>query len=137
MKPTTQDLEKDSAQVSSALVRGLEILRSFTPHDLSLGNQELIDRTGLPKATVSRMTATLVNLGYLDYDEMLGRYRIGPATIALGYSGLSANVVVHIAMPLMRKLAEKPASRWLWAFGNSRRWFTSPMRAPKILFPCA
>ncbi len=38
---------------------------------------------------------------------MLGRYRIGPATIALGYSGLSANVVVHIAMPLMRKLAEK------------------------------
>lgn len=107
MKPTTQDLEKNSAQVSSALVRGLEILRSFTPHDLSLGNQELIDRTGLPKATVSRMTATLVNLGYLDYDEMLGRYRIGPATIALGYSGLSANVVVHIAMPLMRKLAEK------------------------------
>ncbi|ERI14521.1 IclR family transcriptional regulator [Ochrobactrum sp. EGD-AQ16] len=101
------DLDKDSAQVSSALVRGLEILRSFTPNDISLGNQELIDRTGLPKATVSRLTLTLVNLGYLNYDENLGRYSIGPATIALGYSGLSANAVVYMAMPLMRKLAEK------------------------------
>lgn len=106
-KPSSLDLDKDSAQVSSALVRGLEILRSFTPNDISLGNQELIDRTGLPKATVSRLTLTLVNLGYLNYDENLGRYSIGPATIALGYSGLSANAVVYMAMPLMRKLAEK------------------------------
>lgn len=106
-KPSSLDLDKDSAQVSSALVRGLEILRSFTPNDISLGNQELIDRTGLPKATVSRLTLTLVNLGYLNYDETLGRYSIGPATIALGYSGLSANAVVYMAMPLMRKLAEK------------------------------
>ncbi|MBC2887090.1 IclR family transcriptional regulator [Ochrobactrum sp. CM-21-5] len=106
-KPSPQDAEKDSAQVSSALVRGLEILRSFTPQDVSLGNQELIDRTGLPKATISRLTYTLVNLGYLNYDENLGRYSIGPATIALGYSGLSSNAVVYMAMPLMRKLAEK------------------------------
>lgn len=106
-QPSSLDLDKDSAQVSSALVRGLEILRSFTPNDISLGNQELIDRTGLPKATVSRLTLTLVNLGYLNYDETLGRYSIGPATIALGYSGLSANAVVYMAMPLMRKLAEK------------------------------
>ncbi len=106
-KPSSLDLDKDSAQVSSALVRGLEILRSFTPNDISLGNQDLIDRTGLPKATVSRLTLTLVNLGYLNYDENLGRYSIGPATISLGYSGLSANAVVYMAMPLMRKLAEK------------------------------
>ncbi|KAA9368830.1 IclR family transcriptional regulator [Ochrobactrum quorumnocens] len=106
-KPSSVDLDKDSAQVSSALVRGLEILRSFTPNDISLGNQELIDRTGLPKATISRLTLTLVNLGYLNYDDNLGRYSIGPATISLGYSGLSSNAVVYMAMPLMRKLAEK------------------------------
>ncbi|MFC7067267.1 IclR family transcriptional regulator [Brucella rhizosphaerae] len=106
-KHSSVDLDKDSAQVSSALVRGLEILRSFTPNDISLGNQELIDRTGLPKATISRLTLTLVNLGYLNYDDNLGRYSIGPATISLGYSGLSSNAVVYMAMPLMRRLAEK------------------------------
>jgi DNA-binding IclR family transcriptional regulator len=86
-KPSSVDVDKDSAQVSSALVRGLEILRSFTPNDISLGNQELIDRTGLPKATISRLTLTLVNLGYLNYDDNLGRYSIGPANYLAGLFG--------------------------------------------------
>lgn len=104
-KPIAVPSEKDTAQHSSALMRGLQILRAFTPTDASLGNQELIDRTGLPKATVSRLTFTLVSLGYLIYDDVLGRYRIGPATVSLGYSGLSGNAVIYMAKPLMQILA--------------------------------
>ena len=104
-KPITAPTEKDVGQHASALVRGLQILRAFTPADFSLGNQELIDRTGLPKATVSRLTYTLASLGYLIYDPALGRYSIGPATISLGYSGLSTSAVIYMAKPLMQALA--------------------------------
>lgn len=97
----------DAGNPAASLTRGLEILRAFTANDSTLGNQELIDRTGLPKATVSRLTATLVALGYLHYDNQLGRYSIGPATVSLGYSALSSSAVVHIARPLMQELADK------------------------------
>ena len=51
----------------TALARGLEILRCFGPSDEYLGNAELAKRTSIPRPTVSRMTATLTQLGYLRY----------------------------------------------------------------------
>jgi DNA-binding IclR family transcriptional regulator len=92
---------------STALVRGLQILRAFGPEDRSLGNLELIERTGLPKSTVSRLTYTLASLGYLDYNEVLGRYSLGSATVALGYSALSSNAVIHASQSLMRDIASE------------------------------
>ncbi|MDL2425343.1 helix-turn-helix domain-containing protein, partial [Pseudomonas sp. BAgro211] len=50
-----------------ALARGLDVLRAFTHGSVVLGNQEISRITGLPKATVSRMTYTLTQLGYLCY----------------------------------------------------------------------
>lgn len=104
-KPIPAPTGEDQGQHASALVRGLQILRAFTPADSSLGNQELIERTGLPKATISRLTYTLVGLGYLVYDPVLGRYSIGPGTVSLGYSGLSSSAVIYMAKPLMQELA--------------------------------
>ncbi|MBE7158937.1 MAG: helix-turn-helix domain-containing protein, partial [Rhodospirillales bacterium] len=43
-----------------SLERGIEILRAFRPGSELLGNGELVERTGLPKATVSRLVQTLV-----------------------------------------------------------------------------
>jgi DNA-binding IclR family transcriptional regulator len=105
-RPTEGD-GAEGATYAASLTRGLEILRAFSARDTTLGNQELIERTGLPKATVSRLTYTLVGLGYLHYDETLGRYSIGPATVSLGYSALSSSAVVHMARPLMQELADK------------------------------
>ncbi|WP_246688607.1 MULTISPECIES: IclR family transcriptional regulator [unclassified Mesorhizobium] len=97
----------ESEGFSTSLVRGLQVLRSFRPGDASLGNLELMARTGLPKATVSRLTYTLAGLGYLVYDETLGRYSLGAATISLGYTALSSNAIVHVSRPLMQALADK------------------------------
>lgn len=105
-KMSDEGVEPVSKTVAS-LSRGLEILRAFTATDATLSNQELLDRTGLPKATVSRLTASLVSLGYLHYDHALARYSIGPATISLGYSALSSNPVIHTARPLMQELADE------------------------------
>lgn len=106
-KPTDGSTGLDASSSAASLTRGLDILRAFTINDATLGNQDLIERTGLPKATVSRLTSTLVGLGYLHYDDMLGRYSIGPATVSLGYSALSSSAVVHMAMPLMQAVADK------------------------------
>lgn len=106
-KPTDPYGGSDNAGLAGSLTRGLAILRAFTPDDATLGNQDLIERTGLPKATVSRLTFSLVGLGYLHYNEVLGRYSVGPATVALGYSALSGSTLVHMARPLMQELADK------------------------------
>lgn len=105
-KATVERGGEEEGNFSAALTRGLRILRAFTAEDASLGNQDFIERTGLPKATISRLTYTLVGLGYLTYDESLGRYSIGPATVSLGYSALSSSPVVHTARPLMQELAD-------------------------------
>ncbi len=48
-----------------ALARGLDVLRCFRARDGFLTNQEIAERTGLPKPTVTRLTYTLCQLGYL------------------------------------------------------------------------
>jgi len=90
----------------AALARGLDILRVFTPSDGLLGNQEIAQRTGLPKATVSRLTYTLRQLGYLDYTERLGKYQLATGVLALGYSMLSSMGIRQIARPYMQELAD-------------------------------
>lgn len=89
----------------TALARGLDVLSCFRSRDKLLGNQELARRCGLPKSTVSRLTYTLTRLGYLDYDEDTGRYRLGTATLALGSTMLARMDVRERARPLMQELA--------------------------------
>lgn len=56
-------------QFVTALARGLEVLRSFEPGDRHLGNQDIAERSGLPKPTVSRQTYTLSRMGFLHHDK--------------------------------------------------------------------
>jgi DNA-binding IclR family transcriptional regulator len=90
----------------TALARGLEVLRAFTPTEGLLGNGELVERTGLPKPTVSRLTYTLTKLGYLAYVERLGKYQLAPAALALGYSALANMRIRQIARGYMQELAD-------------------------------
>ena len=94
-------------QFVTALARGLDILRAFRPEDGPLGNQELAKRTGLPKPTISRLTYTLTQLGYLNYDRKLGVYSLGGGVLALGYVALAHLDVRRVARPLMQDLADE------------------------------
>jgi DNA-binding IclR family transcriptional regulator len=93
-------------QFVAALARGLEILRVFRPGDGPLGNQDIAQRTGLPKPTVSRLTYTLMKLGHLVYLERLGKYQIGPAVLALGHLALGNLRVRQVARPHLQALAD-------------------------------
>lgn len=90
----------------TALARGLELLRCFRTGETMLGNQDFVRRTGFPKATVSRLAGTLVQLGYLRYDDSLGKYALDAGVLALGYAYLSASGVVALARPHMLAFAQ-------------------------------
>lgn len=88
----------------AALARGLELLRCFSAQAPVLANGELAERAGLPKSTVSRLTRTLVDLGYLRQD---GRaYRVGPSVLALGYAALANLRLRDLARPHMQAFAD-------------------------------
>lgn len=98
--------EETDRKFIEALARGLDVLRAFKPGDGFLGNQELAQRTGLPKSSISRFTYTLTKLGYLTYSERLEKYQLGSGVLALGYAYVSNLAIRQIARPLMQELAE-------------------------------
>lgn len=97
---------EDARKFVGALARGLEVLSCFHPSDRYLGNQDISKRTMLPKSTVSRLTFTLAELGYLNYSKTNNKYSLGNAVIGLGYAKLAQMDIRRISRPLMQALAE-------------------------------
>ncbi len=97
----------ERVEFNRAAGRGLDILTAFTAGDQFLGNAEIAHRTGIPRSTVSRITATLTDLGYLNYADQLGKYEIGPRVLALSHSLMSKLRVHTTARPLMDQLARE------------------------------
>lgn len=104
--PSATPKIKEDRHFVTALARGLEVLRCFRSSDKMLSNQELARRCNLPKSTISRLTYTLTKLGFLDYVEETGRYRLGSATLSLGSTMLARMDVRQVARPLMQDLAD-------------------------------
>ena len=103
--------EDDRGQVDRqfivALARGIDVLGAFRPRDGALGNSELSERTGIPAATVSRITHTLSKLGYLNFNPRFETYELGGGALALGYVALAKMSVRKVARPLMQELADQ------------------------------
>lgn len=99
------DEAENDRQYVKALARGLKVLHAFRPEDRALGNAELARRTGFPKPTVSRLTFTLLSMGYLSLDEDTGRYSLHPHVLSLGYPILRRLSVRETARPMMQELA--------------------------------
>jgi DNA-binding IclR family transcriptional regulator len=90
-----------------SLERGVSLLRAFRPGSELLGNGELSERTGLSRATVSRLTQTLVGAGYLEYDPAHRAYRLAAAVLSLGHAMRTGSSVLRVATPPMRTLARR------------------------------
>ena len=95
-----------SPHFNIALARGVAVLRAFEIDDQFLGNTEISQRTGVPKPTVSRLTHTLTELGYLSYREEVGKYELAPGILGLAYPYLANMPVPAIARPFMNELAK-------------------------------
>jgi len=96
----------EDRQFVKSLARGFKVLRAFRAEDRGLTNAELARRTGFPKPTVSRLTFTLLSLGYLHLDDDTGRYFLHPHVLTLGYPVLRQLSIRELARPLMQELAD-------------------------------
>lgn len=67
----------------------------------------LVRRTGLPKATVSRLTTTLISVGYLRRVGGGRQFELSAGALSIGHAYLEANPVTRIVNPIMQKLADK------------------------------
>lgn len=91
----------------TALARGFEVIRAFEKNPGALGNSELSIITGIPKATISRLTYTLIQLGYLRQTAADGKYELSPSILALSHPLLANLKVRHSAHAPMQQLANR------------------------------
>lgn len=91
---------------STTLAHGLELLCSFRVGEPVLSNRQFAERTGLSKATVSRLTYTLAEIGFLKLDLELRKYRLGAAALSVSYPLLASLRIRQIARSMMRDLAD-------------------------------
>ncbi len=106
IKTPRSEAEEDRRFVT-ALARGLDVLRCFQRSEQWLPNQEIARRTGLPKATVSRLAYTLTTLGYLEHSPEREMYALGLPVLGLGFKVLSHFELGRIVRPFMQALADE------------------------------
>ncbi|MGM8899317.1 MULTISPECIES: IclR family transcriptional regulator [unclassified Psychrobacter] len=106
LEPIAEMKDKNDRQFVTALARGLELLRCFTPQRPYLGNQDLSQMTGLPKGTITRLTYTLVKLGYLKQSTNSSKYQLSAGVLGFGYTMMANISINNLVTPYMEELAD-------------------------------
>lgn len=88
---------------ANTLARGLSVLRAFRISDDGLSHSQIVERTGLSPATITRLTYTLKELGYLSQNGNL--LRLGPAALALASVAQMSASFLDLANGPMQELA--------------------------------
>ena len=91
------------------ITRGMQVLRAFRSHRATLGNAELVRVTGLPKATVSRLTGTLVQMGFLRHPPGSREFELAAGALSIGHVFVASNDLLQAAEVCMQELADKLA----------------------------
>ena len=86
--------------------RGMQVLRAFRSDRTPLSNAEIVRRTGLPKATVSRLTSTLMQLGFLRHVPEGRAFELGNAALGIGHAYIVGSELAALANPLLQDLAD-------------------------------
>jgi len=106
---------------ANTLARGLSILSAFQAGDDGLSHADIASRTGLPKPTVSRLTYTLCQLGFLKHGRRNERFRLGPAAIMLGSIASISVPFLDLVSADMQSLADRTSTLTLIAVREGDR----------------
>lgn len=104
---TTLHEKKQSRHFVTALSRGLDILALFSRDIPLLGNDEISQKTGLPRSTVTRLTYTLVATRHLVYVPSVKKYKLGAATLVWSYAAMEHIVGIRAIKPFMQDFADQ------------------------------
>lgn len=118
---TDQSAQSADRKFANTLARGLGVLRVFRASDHGLTHAQIAERTGLPKPTISRLTYTLCELGYLSHGGRNDRFRLGPAAIVLGSVASVAVSFVDMVSDDMQRLADETGTLALIAVRDGDR----------------
>ncbi|MDQ0315362.1 IclR family transcriptional regulator [Amorphus orientalis] len=89
------------------LIRGLEVLRAFTPERPNLSLSEIAELLGTSRSAAFRTVYTLAHTGCLLHDQRTQTYALGPAVLRLGYGYLATREVVEVAYPELERLRDR------------------------------
>jgi DNA-binding IclR family transcriptional regulator len=89
-----------------ALERALDILDAFSLATPELSVTRLAERVDLPKSTVVRLVAILVERGYLERVPETESFRIGVRAFEVGCVYIQSTSLAAEARPIMARLAE-------------------------------
>ncbi|KAF1027959.1 MAG: HTH-type transcriptional regulator TsaQ1/TsaQ2 [Burkholderia plantarii] len=102
----SRDRETSTDEIS-ALARGLSVLRRIAAADAPVSNRELTELTGIPKPTVSRITATLVGAGFLFRLPDSERFVLTASVLELSNGFLRNFDIRARSRPFLIELAER------------------------------
>src|SRR3569833_524607 len=93
--------------VIQVVARAFDVLRCFEGHEARLNKQEISNRCGLPRSTVSRLTHTLTRMGQLVYLPRDQKYRIGPSAVAMSASMMKGAQLRSMIRQRLQEVAEQ------------------------------
>ncbi|MDX3901424.1 MAG: IclR family transcriptional regulator [Sphingobium sp.] len=105
----------------SSLARGIRVLACFNTRDCELGSRELIERSGLPRATVFRLIQQLLKLGLLRHSASRNSYSLGLGLLVMANPVLSRLTARRLAGPMMQLAADALAGQAILAVGQGRQ----------------
>ncbi|WP_209123424.1 IclR family transcriptional regulator [Alkalihalobacillus sp. BA299] len=99
--------EDKSKYLSNSLVRGLEILKMFSPEQPTLSLAEISGYLGVSRTVPYRLLYTLQDLGYLHQDEVTKRYSLTPKVLELGFSYMNTLQLPELSRKFMEQLRDE------------------------------
>lgn len=98
---------KEKPFYNRSLERALHILCAFNQETQTLTLTQLSEIVGLPKTTVVRLCATLMEFGFLQYDPQTNQYSLGLKLFELGSVVYSTFSLRTVASPYLTQLQLK------------------------------
>lgn len=96
----------DERYVVPGLLRGLQILQTFTRERQEQTVADMARLIGVNRSTAFRIVYTLEMAGFLRRAADSRRYQLGTRVLELGYSFLAGKDLIEIATPVLRRLRD-------------------------------
>lgn len=89
------------------LRKAMAVLRLFTSDRPELSATDIARSVGWPRSSVARLVGAMHRSGFLDRDEVSGRYRVGLRLAAFGAVAADATSLQRSAQPELEDLAQR------------------------------
>ncbi|QPM92243.1 IclR family transcriptional regulator [Pseudooceanicola algae] len=99
--------QSDDRYLVPGLIRGLSVLKLFTPDSPSLSLSDIARALGITRSAAFRTVYTLNEAGCLLHDQRSQTYALGPGVLRLTYGYVATREVVEIAQPALEQLRDR------------------------------